>query len=70
MAIIVNTGKFVGNLGAKVLHGTQLGASQFAQGARQGYSEERARLLAKRQAAAAAAYGAKVVDVEAKTVAA
>ena len=70
MFIVTTAFNALGNGTAKVLHGTQLGASEAARAYRQGYSEEKARLLAKRQAAARQAYGDKVVDAEAKTVAA
>lgn len=50
MSIMHTIGSFTGKSAAYAWEGTRLGASQFAQGAKEGYADKAAELAAKRQA--------------------
>lgn len=53
-SFLQSAGSFVGKTGAYVVHGTSLGASHFAQGAREGYTSKADELKARRKALLAA----------------
>lgn len=50
MSFALNTGRVIGSAAATVIHGTRLGTSNLALGAKQGYTSKAAEFAAKRAA--------------------